>query len=232
MVVSCEHAGNAVPPNYRDLFRSRKARAALASHRGWDAGSLEMGRRLAQAFDASLIVNHVSRLVVEVNRSRNHPRLYSEFTREAADRGHAAGFESIYDGHRDGVETAIRSALRSYHTVLHVGSHSFTPRLNGETRNADVGLLYDPQRAAEKSLCTRWAAAMREHLPDLRVRRNYPYLGKSDGLTTYLRRKLGTSRYLGIELEVNQALLSAKHTKRWRDVQRCIVESLRDALTA
>jgi hypothetical protein len=35
------------------------------------------------------------------------------------------------------------------------------------------------------------------------LRRNYPYRGQSDGLTTALRRQFG-ARYLGIELEINQ----------------------------
>jgi hypothetical protein len=39
------------------------------------------------------------------------------------------------------------------------------------------------------------------------VRRNYPYRGAADGLTTSLRRKLNTPRYLGIEIEVNAGML-------------------------
>jgi hypothetical protein len=35
------------------------------------------------------------------------------------------------------------------------------------------------------------------------VRYNYPYLGKMDGFTTYLRKQF-ISNYIGIELEVNQ----------------------------
>ena len=43
-----------------------------------------------------------------------------------------------------------------------------------------------------------------------RVRRNYPYLGKGDGLTTWLRRRFFSSEYAGVEIELNQAAL-AKH---------------------
>ncbi|MBU2938472.1 hypothetical protein KO494_02870 [Lacinutrix sp. C3R15] len=41
----------------------------------------------------------------------------------------------------------------------------------------------------------------------LQVRYNYPYLGKADGFTTYLR-KQDYKNYIGIELEINQ-----KHSK-------------------
>ena len=41
----------------------------------------------------------------------------------------------------------------------------------------------------------------------MKVRFNYPYKGTSDGLTTTLRKKFGP-RYVGIEIEINQKLLS------------------------
>ena len=37
----------------------------------------------------------------------------------------------------------------------------------------------------------------------LNIRYNYPYLGKADGFTTYLRKQFPTN-YMGIEIEVNQ----------------------------
>jgi hypothetical protein len=46
-------------------------------------------------------------------------------------------------------------------------------------------------------------AAPLEALRELRVRRNYPYLGKADGFTTYLRRHFPVDRYAGVEFEVN-----------------------------
>jgi hypothetical protein len=53
-------------------------------------------------------------------------------------------------------------------------------------------------------LCARWVATLRRRAPQLRVRRNYPYLGRADGLTTYLRRRFPAGAYIGVELEVNQ----------------------------
>ena len=39
------------------------------------------------------------------------------------------------------------------------------------------------------------------------MRRNYPYRGTSDGQVVELRRRFRDGRYLGIELELNQARL-------------------------
>jgi predicted N-formylglutamate amidohydrolase len=109
--------------------------------------------------------------------------------------------------------------------VLHLSVHSFTPKLNGEVRNADVGILYDPRRLAEREVCTRWkgtllALTATSHdngyklQSDCRIRMNYPYRGASDGLTTALRRVFPARDYLGIELEVNQALLADRGAAR------------------
>ncbi len=40
--------------------------------------------------------------------------------------------------------------------------------------------------------------------PELRLRRNYPYQGRGDGLTASLRKHHPDAAYVGIELEVNQ----------------------------
>ena len=230
IVVSCEHAGNKVPQAYQRLFRSAAARRVLASHRGWDPGSLTIGRRLATAFDAPLVVNPVTRLLVEVNRSPGHRQLFSEFSRELSPEERQSILRTIYDPHRMRVHAAVRAALRRNTVALHIGSHSFASSMNGELRHADVGLLYDPRRTAEQAFCTRWQAALTSVTPDVRVRRNYPYLGKADGLTTHLRRHVNTPRYLGIELEVNQRYLHPSMRRQWSVIQRAIVRSLQIAI--
>jgi predicted N-formylglutamate amidohydrolase len=111
---------------------------------------------------------------------------------------------------------------------LHLGVHSFVPQIHGRVRRADVGLLYDPSRSRERRFCDRWKSSLREIAPKLRVRRNYPYLGKSDGFTTYLRRAIGSPQYLGIELEVNQRVLRTDENQRF--LARVISESLRAVL--
>jgi hypothetical protein len=64
--------------------------------------------------------------------------------------------------------------------------------------------FYGPVRPGEVELCRHWQAAIREFAPILKVRRNYPYAGKADGLTAHLRRRFPPDEYRGIELEVNQ----------------------------
>jgi len=91
-------------------------------------------------------------------------------------------------------------------------------------REVDVGLLYDPARAAERKFCDGWARDLKRAAPELRVRKNRPYRGAADGFTTYLRRKLGP-RYLGIELEVSQRFFGKDGSPRARTAVARIVES-------
>ena len=113
--------------------------------------------------------------------------------------------------------------------MIHVASHSFTPELDGAVRNADIGLLYDPARAGEVELCRRWQAQIRALEPSLKVRRNYPYTGKSDGFTAYLRRRFPAEAYIGIELEINQKHVT-NGSRHWRDVRGWVTEALCQAL--
>lgn len=114
--------------------------------------------------------------------------------------------------------------------MIHVASHSFTPVLDGAVRNADIGLLYDPARSGEVELCRRWQAQLRALAPNLKVRRNYPYAGKSDGFTAYLRRRFPAEVYIGIELEINQQHVSSGG-RRWRDVRGWVIEAFHRAVT-
>jgi predicted N-formylglutamate amidohydrolase len=226
VVVSCEHGGHRIPTPYRRLFRGREK--VLASHRGWDPGALVLAKDMARALDAPLVATTVSRLLIECNRSPDHPRSFSEFTRGLSRDGKETLRSRYYHPHRGAVEAVVRSAIRTHGGVVHVGVHTFTPVLNGRTRTADIGLLYDPHRKTEVEFCDWWIISLARALPGLHVRRNYPYRGWSDGLTTTLRGKIAAKRYLGIELEVNQALVMSSS---WRHTRSGIARSLSDLIT-
>lgn len=186
-----------------------------------------MARRLERSLDAPLRLSTVTRLLVDLNRSVGHPRLLSEFSKSLDQAERAALLERYYFPYRAGIESWIEGQVRQGHQVVHVGVHSFSTELDGVARNADIGLLYDPSRRRERVLCQTWQAALGGIDPLLHVRRNYPYLGKTDGLITHLRGLFRPPRYLGIELEANQALLAT--TQGRRRVAESVSESLKRA---
>jgi predicted N-formylglutamate amidohydrolase len=222
-IITCEHGGNRIPAPYRQLFQGHVA--ILNTHRGFDPGALLMAKALAKAFDAPLVSSTVSRLLIDLNRSPRHPHRFSEATAGAPVVLREEIAARYYHPYRAEVERLASLATRSGARVIHVSSHSFTPELNGIVRQADLGLLYDPSRPGETELCARWQAALALRAPALRVRRNYPYTGKSDGLTTFLRRRFTPAEYVGIELEINQRIVF-NGGREWASLRALLVETL------
>lgn len=205
VLVTAEHGGNDVPAEYRALFRGRKA--LLASHRGWDPGTLDLASRLATAMRAPLVSSAVTRLLVDLNRSPHNPRVFSEVTRPLPRAERLDLLERWHRPHWDATRSALAAALRAHGCALHIAIHSFTPVLAGVRRKPEVAVLYDPARPVERVLALGWARALAAALPSRIVRRNDPYRGSSDGLATAMRRELPASRYVGIEIEINQRLV-------------------------
>lgn len=200
LVLTCEHSGNLIPKDYLSLFKG--ADEVLNSHRGFDPGAHDLFSFLRKLADYS-IEHQVSRLLVEINRSLGNPQLFSEFTRSLSEDEKVCVLNTYYHPYRNEVDQRIQHFISKGEQVLHLSIHSFTPILKGETRNADIGLLYDPGRREEKLFSQFVKKQLLQESPGLKVRFNYPYLGKADGFTTFLRRKF-PKNYLGIEVEVNQ----------------------------
>ena len=228
-LITCEHGGNRIPLPYRGLFRGY--RALLDSHRGYDPGSLVLARAIAAALRGLLLTSTVSRLLVDLNRSIGHPRVFSAATRGAPAKLRSQIVDQYYRPYREQAEHFVSQSVSRGRRVIHISAHSFTPKLNGQVRRADVGLLYHPGRRGEVELCARWKAALASMAPELRVRRNYPYAGKGDGLTSHLRLRFPPGAYVGIELEVNQGIVLTAG-RRWTALRRLLVDSLREACAA
>lgn len=227
LIVTCEHAGNDVPDAYRPLFTGHEH--LLPTHRGWDPGALTLAREMAERFSAPLFFDTTTRLLVDLNRSVGTPDLHAEPTRDLPPARRREILDRYYHPHRRRTEGAIGAAVEGGSRVVHIASHSFTPELNGHVRTADIGLLYDPVRPGEVAFATLWLSALREGDPSLRLRRNYPYLGKSDGLTMALRRRHAPERYIGIELEVNQRYVE-EGGPAWPGIRQTLLDSLWVAL--
>lgn len=207
LILTCEHGGNKLPKDYLPFFQ--EATDALDSHRGYDPGALDLFMELKE-FASFSCYNDMSRLLVEVNRSVHHRQLFSTFTEKLSGDEKKDILERFYFPYRNKVEEAILRTLsgRKTQRVLHLSLHSFTPVLHGEVRNTDIGLLFDPWRREEKDFCQKLKARLQEENPSLKIRFNYPYLGKADGFTTYLRKRF-PENYIGIEVEVNQKFVES-----------------------
>ena len=229
LLVTCEHGGNQVPPRYAHLFRGWER--TLETHRAFDVGALRMAQAIADFFEAPLVAATVTRLLVDLNRSVHHPAVHSLASRHASRAERDRMIREHYLPYREQVERLVATAIGRGRRVVHIASHSFTPRLHGEVRCADVGLLYNPARPGERGICRLWKTALGRVAPELRVRRNYPYRGKNDGLTSHLRLRHAPDAYVGVELEINQVLVIGAG-RRWTRLRAAVIESLRSALAS
>lgn len=205
-VVTVEHASNEIPDAYGGLGLTPED---LASHVAWDPGARELGRRLARDLGAALFEGRWSRLVIDLNRSRRHPRWIPKrsFGLEVPGNRGLDAAEIVrrdtlhYEPFRSAALDAARAAVERGGCV-HLSVHSFAPEVAGRRREADLGVLYDPRRGRESAL----AAAIQRGARELgaRVRRNYPYRGVSDGHATALRKLFPDPLYAGLEIELNQ----------------------------
>ena len=218
LLITCEHATCFVPRSFKYLFANHGD--ILHSHRGWDPGTLEIGNVLSRRFGFPLFRTRVTRLLVEANRSIGHKRIFSVFSAGLDPKTKQFLLSEYYYSYRDAVESWILTRMTDRSNVLHLSLHSFTPILNRIPRSADIGLLYDPRRDSERFYCERLKASLAELLPNWRIRKNYPYLGRADGFTTSLRKIYSDDRYCGIELEVNQKFV---HEPRWHSTHKLLI---------
>lgn len=203
-LITAEHASNAVPARWRPLFADHSR--LLQSHRGLDSGSAALARALARRLEAPLMEGKITRLLIDLNRSASHPRRFSEISRTLplADRQRLV--RDYWQPHWDRYRASIEERPGP---VVHVACHSFTPVLDGTKRSTDIGLLYDPARPIEAEFCRAFGARLRERFPALRIHRNRPYRGVSNGLGQQHRRFFADRRLITFEIEINQRLVGS-----------------------
>jgi predicted N-formylglutamate amidohydrolase len=220
---SCEHGGRSVPAAYAAVFHG--AEAVLDSHRGWDRGALAVFDAFASGLGETAFSATTTRLLIDLNRSLHHRGVFSEFTRPLPREIREEIVARFWRPWREAVAGRIAGWLGAGDRVRHISVHSFVPVLDGVIRSADIGLLYDPARPAERDFCRRWQALLEERA--WRVRLNYPYRGTADGHTTALRRRYPLG-YAGMELEFNQALLPRRLAPLCADLTETLQVAGRD----
>jgi predicted N-formylglutamate amidohydrolase len=222
LFLSCEHGGNQLPDLYQRLFAS--AANVLSTHRAIDIGALELFHLFEKAMHPHFsISSEVCRLIVDLNRSLHRRTLFSEFTKSLSKPEKEQILNEYYFPYRQAFIDALQKSIDQKQKVLHVSVHSFTPVLHGIERQTDIGILYHPARIWEKAFAASWKVEMNQRLPGLRVRFNYPYLGKPDGHVAYHRKEYTNHQYAGIELEMNQKYAFNQ------DIYQGIVESFKAA---
>lgn len=227
LVISCEHAVNTVPEKFQGHFIPHQP--LLHRHEGIDLGALAIAEILAERLGCILVKAQVTRLLIDLNRSLHHPRCFSIASNSLSTLEKEYIIQKYYLPYRSEIIQKIANFVQAGQFALHISVHSFTSFYQGKKRNADLGILYDPGRAQEKNIAKLWQEHIRIDNPQVKVRRNYPYLGKSDGFTTELRKQFSDEQYAGIEIEINQSF--AYHTRDLRSLGHTLACSLESILS-
>lgn len=149
---TCDHASARLPLCLGTLGLSP---AELATHIASDIGAAAVGRRLAEALDAVLIVQNYSRLVVDCNRppgSADSIVSLSERTRipgneNLSPESIAERRAAIFEPYHRCIATEIDRREAKGQATLLLALHSFTPVYHDQPRPWHLGLLYhrDPR---------------------------------------------------------------------------------------
>ena len=202
VLIVCEHASNAIPPEFGDLGLDPMARQ---SHIAWDPGAVEVAREMRRLLGADLVAGSVSRLLYDCNRPPEAPSAMpaeSEVYWIAGNanltvKDRALRTEQIYQPFR----AALELILDSREAGLLLTIHSFTPVYHGVRRTCEIGILHD----ADIRLAEALLAAAPARFPYL-LERNVPY-SATDGVTHTLRRHAIPRGWPNVMIEIRNDLI-------------------------
>src|SRR4051794_7968820 len=214
ILILCDHASNAVPPDLSDLGLPE---SEFGRHIAYDIGAAAVTRSLARRLGAPAILTRFSRLVIDPNRGRDDPTLVMRLSDGAVVPGNAGVDEAevaqrvarFYDPYDAAIAAAIDRATAAGTPPAIVCVHSFTPSWRGTPRPWHVGILWDADDRLARPLLEGLAAEL-----GLVVGDNEPYDGALAGDTVDRHgTRLGLSNAL---IEVRQDLIGdAAGARAW-----------------
>lgn len=210
-LIICDHASNAIPPDYGMLGLQREA---LDRHIAYDIGAAEVTRALAALLGAPAVLSTYSRLIIDPNRGLDDPTLVMRYSDGAIVPGNAyidgveiAGRSArFWAPYRQEISATVDAMIATGEPPAVISIHSFTDVWRGFSRPWKIGVLWDRDDRIPKPLIQALLAE-----PDLRaddVGDNEPYDGALPGDTIDAT---ATSRGLANALiEIRQDLIAEK----------------------
>lgn len=229
VLILSDHSGRNIPGYLNDLGLSEEERSR---HIGWDIGTTDMTRRLAEQLDAPAVLNHVSRLVIDPNRQPRTPTSIPEIADGTVvpgnqnlsieEKNRRIGL-SFLPYHR-AISRQIARLRRRVGIPAIVAMHSFTPAMQRQWRPWHAGVLWADD--------DRLAGPVLQHLradESLCIGANQPYSGNHpDGYSLQFH-ALRTG-FPNVAFEVRQDLIATKkEAEAWADrLYKALQPSLSD----
>jgi predicted N-formylglutamate amidohydrolase len=215
-LVLCDHASNAMPPEFGTLGL---APSQLERHIAYDIGAAWLSRRLAARLHCPALLTSFSRLLIDPNRGLDDPTLVMSLSDGAIVPGNARLDDSAIDEriarfycpYDEAVASAVKTGIEQGYPPAIISVHSFTPFWKGALRPWHVGLLWDRDTTFVEPLFKALRAD-----PDLIVGDNEPYAGWLEGDT--IDRHATCHGLPNALIEIRQDLIATKATaEAWAD---------------
>ncbi|SNB77330.1 Predicted N-formylglutamate amidohydrolase [Arboricoccus pini] len=216
-VFTCDHADRLIP---RRLGRLGLEETEIARHIGWDIGIWEVGLILAARFDAPLIGQGYSRLVIDCNRPPEVQSSIPEISESTvipgnlhlSDHDRQRRQNEIFEPYHAVIADALEARRLAGRRTILVALHSFTPVFKDVPRPWEIGLLFHRDRRLADRLLP-WL----RHRHDIKtpVGENEPYAVSDE--TDYTIPVHGEGRGLPhVAVEIRQdLLLEPVGQRRW-----------------
>jgi predicted N-formylglutamate amidohydrolase len=229
LVLICDHARNAVPPEIGDLGLPP---SDMTRHIAYDLGARGVTLGLAERLGAGAVLSTWSRLVIDPNRGEDDPTLVMKLydgsivpaNRDVGPEEVARRIDAYHRPYHAAVDAALDAVIAGGQRPVLVSIHSFTPQFRGrDWRPWHVGVLWDRDDRLVRPLMDRLALE-----PGLVIGDNEPYTGQLDG---DCMARHGTGRGIAHALiEIRNDLISTPgHESDWA---ARLAPVLRDAVAA
>ena len=204
----CDHARNALPPQYGDLGLPPEA---FGRHIAYDIGAADVTRHWARTFQAPAVLSTFSRLLIDPNRGADDPTLVMKISDGAIIPGNAGADEAeiarrvtlYWKPYRDKIAETLDAILATGTVPAIISMHSFTPFWKSTPRPWHVGVLWDN----DPRIPVPFIEALRAGA-DIATGDNEPYDGALEGDVIDI---MATRRGLAnILIEIRQDLLATQ----------------------
>jgi predicted N-formylglutamate amidohydrolase len=178
VLLVCDHASCRFPRSLGDMGLDPFARRC---HLAVDIGAGPLTEKLAESLGVTAVLQNYSRLVVDCNRELMDPSAFLEYgdgilvpgnrNLHQVDKDLRAG--SLYWPYHVAIGEQVDRLRKTGSLPAFISIHSFTPVLNGESREWEMGVLWDTDDATRLIFLDGLRAA------GYKVGDNEPYSGKA-----------------------------------------------------
>jgi predicted N-formylglutamate amidohydrolase len=178
VLLVCDHASSRFPQSLGDMGLDPFARRC---HLAIDIGAGPLTERLAESLGVTAVVQNYSRLVVDCNRQLMDPSAFLEYgdgilvpgNRNLRQSDKDLRASALYWPYHVAIGEQIDRLRKKGALPAFISIHSFTPVLNGEAREWQMGVLWDKDESTRSIFLEGLRSA------GYKVGDNEPYSGKA-----------------------------------------------------